>query len=586
MKHMAWGAVALLGAASLAGCYSYASDAVNNHNFNTVQATPNFSVVKVGDSDQVIVRLVNDNNNGATTSYTISNVGSGIAVHYVATYRPIYDAGSDTLVNTTDKNAQEYYIVGQALGRYSFKITPTSVNTGVSATVNVLVEPKTLFTALNKHTAAPGDTVTVTAPAGLVFSQASAVTFASGTPVTIVGRSADSSAITFIVGGNITGPASVTLVSQPTAPNVAPVTLATGDSLVTTPIPNPVPVTVSLTSADFGTPITVTLNGGLRFLRNSTVSVGQLPATLAQIIGPDSTSAIIFPAPGSNDSIAFTNIALSAYAPAPARKTAADTISAGAFASKGDKVLHVAAPANVPTTLSTATPGIGAPVTVALGGGFRFLNSSHIFVGGIEGGIQSVSADSSTATFVPMANGSGAVTFTNIAPSGAPKATIALPSDGKTITPTGPYAGPTDPNSSSPTAASTVTVTGTRSTVISDNGAPTTSCSAIYGSGATCRYYKYVSQSTSTSMSVNINWNASTTTDLALYIDNAANTGCAFGAADGAGPVAGNVGYAGPTVTCNFSATAKLAASTTYLLTVVNFGPANPAWYQVRISQP
>jgi len=81
MKQMTSGMLAFLGVLAVAGCYSYTGDAINNANYNEVQATPNFAVVRVGDSDQMIVRLVNAANNGAVTSYTVSGAGARIAVH-------------------------------------------------------------------------------------------------------------------------------------------------------------------------------------------------------------------------------------------------------------------------------------------------------------------------------------------------------------------------------------------------------------------------------------------------------------------------------------------------------------------------
>ena len=203
MKQMTSGMIAFCSVIALAGCYSYASEAINNANYNTVQATPQFAVVKVGDSDQMIVRLVNDANNGAVTSYTVSNVGAGIVVHYQDSYRPVFDAKLDTLVKTGDKNAQQYFIVGVTPGKWTFTVTPTSVNTGVSTTVTVVVNPASLGPALSKTTGAAGDTITITAPTGTVFSQTSAVSFPTGTSA-VVARSADSTTMKVVVSGGTT----------------------------------------------------------------------------------------------------------------------------------------------------------------------------------------------------------------------------------------------------------------------------------------------------------------------------------------------------------------------------------------------
>ncbi len=78
MKHMASGAIACIGVLALASCYSYNGAAINNSNYDQVQATPQSLFMKVGDSTQVLARLINDADNGAVTSYTVGSVGSGI----------------------------------------------------------------------------------------------------------------------------------------------------------------------------------------------------------------------------------------------------------------------------------------------------------------------------------------------------------------------------------------------------------------------------------------------------------------------------------------------------------------------------
>lgn len=502
MKHMAYGKAALLGVFALAGCYSYASEAINNGNYNTVQASPNFVVINVGDSDRVIARLINDNNNGAVTSYAVSGVGAGIRVDSSCTvpdlttaqqvaascngyYRPIFDASKDTLVPTGDKTAQQFFVLGLAVGQYTFTLTPTSVNTGVSRTVTVVVNPITLGPALSKTTGVAGDTIIVTAPSNTVFSQASVVTFANGL-LSIVGRSADSTTITFIAGPGISGPATVTLVGNKTNAAIPPVTLVTTNTLTT----------------------------------------------------PQVTVA--------------------------------------------------------PTTVSNAAPDIGVPVTVTMGGGLRFLNSSHIFIGGTEAGIVSLSADSATATVLPMAYSAGAITYTNIALSFLTAVSLSEPSDGKSITVSSTYGGPTDANADSPVTASTITLTGSRSTAVADGGvmvAPCVGLAGTFGATATCKYYKFTA--TAASMSGDLVWDAGTNADLGIYILGASGTTCLAAIADDFGLEPGNVGEhdanaSGP-FNCAFSANANLVAGAS-IVAIVNFdhggGAISPVWYEFRISQP
>ncbi len=572
MKQMTSGKLALVGVFALAGCYSYASEAINNANYNTVQATPQFAVMKVGDSDQLIMRLVNDANNGAVTSYTVSNVGAGVAVHYQTNYRPVFDSKLDTLVATGDKTAQQYFIVGLAVGTYSFTVTPTSVNTGISATVNVVVTPRDLGPAISKTSGAAGDTIVITAPTNTVFSQTSAVSFTTGV-VGIASRSADSTSIKIVVGGGVTGPATVTLVGNKLVPTVLPVTLSSTNSLVTTPQAQP---TLSASSAAAGATITLTAGANTFFSPTSVVSFGTGSISVTSRAA-DSSSISFLVGPGITGNASVTLVGL----------RSAKTLATNSLNSTN--ALTTTALTVAPTTLGSAAPALGTSTTVALGSGLRFLGNSHIFVGGAEAGIVSTSADSSTATIVPMTGSTGVVSYTNIALSFLTSVPLALPGD-QSMTVGSVYSGPTDANATSATTASTITLTGARSTLISDGGALSTACpaslAAAFG-GSSCRYYKItLAAGTATAR---IKWNAGAVSDLGLFLVNAAGTTCVATLADNNGQVAGSTGdNSAQPLNCAESANLSITAGT-YILTVVEFNygvVVVPAWYQFIISQP
>lgn len=354
MKHMASGTIAFIGVLALAGCYSYNGEAINNSNYNTVQATPNFLVLKVGDSTQVIARLVNDNNNGAITDYTVGSVGAGILVHENPNYRPVFDATKDTLVPTGAKSAEQFYVVGTAVGRYTFTLTPTLVNTGISGTITAIVTPITLGAALNRTSANAGDTVIVTAPAGTVFSQTSAISFTAGSAPAIVARSADSTKITFLAAPGDSGVLTVTKVGTIAAPSLAPVSLTTSNGFTTpTPSPTVAPTTLSTSTPAIGTvtaPFTVTLGGGLRFTSTSTVLIGTTP-TIILSRSADSSSAVVVPFGGvAGGLVSYTNIVLSFLNTVP-------------LALNGDKSVTYALAADPATLLQATAPTIVIPAS-------------------------------------------------------------------------------------------------------------------------------------------------------------------------------------------------------------------------------
>jgi hypothetical protein len=502
--------IACIGVLVMAGCYSDPSAGINNSNYNLVQATPNFMVLRVGDSTQVIARLVNSADNGAITSYTVGSVGAGILVHYQVNYRPIYDATRDTLVPTTDKDAQQYYVVGAAVGKYSFTLTPTSVNTGISSTVTVTVTPLNLAAALNKTTANPGDTVTVTAPTGTVFSQTSAITFATGT-IAIVSRSADSTQIAFVVSGGVTGPATVTKVGVIASPTIAGVTLVTTNSLTT---PAPVGPTLSVTTAAAGATVTLTAapNG---FFSTTSVVTFTTGSISTPVRSADSTVLTFLVGPGITGPATVTNMGLKSAPTLP-------LITETSTNSLVTTALTVA-----PTTVSNATPNIAVTITVALSGGLRYLANSHVFIGGVEAGIQSVSADSSTATVMPALSatggpGSGLITYTNIALSFLNTVPLSVPGNAS-VTVAATYGGGLDPNAGSITTASTLTLPPSgRSFVFYDSGpyVTSTACPTTIADG--CRLYKIVLTGTGT-FDVDLRWQGCA--DMGLYTLNSGGTG-------------------------------------------------------------
>lgn len=492
MKHMASGTIAFIGVLALAGCYSYNGEAINNDNYKTVQGTPNFLVVKVGDSTQVIARLVNDNNNGAITDYTVGSVGAGILVHQNLNYRPVFNPALDTLEPTGPKTAQQYFVVGTAVGRYTFTLTPTMVNTGISGTITAIVTPRDLGAGLNRTTAAPGDTVIITAPAGTVFgltgTNASVVTFTTGT-VAVIARAADSTTITIVIGGGVTGPATITKVGTKVAPSLAPVTILTTNTLTTPPQAQP---TLAPTTGPAGTLITLTAPANNVFLSNSAVTF-PTGAISAVTRSADSTRLTFLAGPGVTGVATVTNVALVSAPTLPATtQTSTNTLTT--------PTLTVA-----PTTVSSAAPGIGSTITVALGGGLRFLGTSKLFIGGTEAGIQSVSADSSTATVMPMVGSTGNITYTNIALSFLNSVPLALPGD-KTVTVGAAFTGVAFAGTGAIATAPVIAPPPAgRSFVYADATGYVASapCAAVGGDG--CRFYSFTTSAVAT-WAVEMRW--------------------------------------------------------------------------------
>ena len=566
MKHMASGTIAFIGVLALAGCYSYTGEAINNSNYNTVQATPNFVKVKVGDSTEVIARLVNDNNNGAITSYTVGGGGAGILVHNNANYRPVFDSKLDTLVQSGDKTAQQYFVVGSAVGRYTFTLTPTAVNTGISGTVTVVVTPLNLGAALSRTTAATGDTIILTAPAGTKFSQASAVSFATGSSA-IVARAADSSTITLVVGMGVTGPATVTKVGVTAVPNADLATLVTTNSLTT-----PVATLGALSESVGNIGDVLTINAPLGTVFSQTSALSFTTGTAAVLSrAADSTSIRFSVGAGVSGPLTVTKVGV----------RNGPTVPVVSLTSSNSLTTTAA----VPTTVSTTTPAIGTvttPFTVTLGGGLRFIPTSTVRIGTTPTIIISTSADSSSVVVIPFGGVTGGVvTFANIVPGANNTIIVGGPGD-KSVT----LALVTDPLSNALATAPTITPAASGSFIVISGTGPFTNpsqCAGVSGDG--CQLFKVV-LATPGVFDIALVWQGGS--DNAIYRLNSAGGGATSGGTTGDCD-AGGQGASGQPERC----TMTLAAGT-YYFTFQFFGtgsgyPASantvpPAWYQFKVT--
>lgn len=535
-----------------------------------ITASPLSAFISAGDSVAILVRLVNDRDQAIPTEFTVASVGPALIVSYDADYRPDYTQG-DTLIAPKFKTQQRYFAKGAANGKSTFTLS----SGGFSTTVTVVVQPKNLGLALNKTTGLTyGDTVTITAPAGLKFTPTSAVTFTTG-PSSIASRSADSTSIKVVLGPGTGGVATVTNVLLDYAPTLALRTLATTNAVATTPTLTSIGAALSATTGlSAGSVVTITAPAGLVFSQTSAVSF----PTGAIAIGSrsaDSTSINVVIGPGTSGPATITKVGI-VKAPNVGTFTVTTTNS----------IVLVPAVTVAPSTVSNLTPAIGVPITVTLGSSLRFLGTSKVFIGGREAGLQSVSADSSTATVMPMMGSSGTITYTNIALSFLASVALTVPGD-KSITVGATYGGGSDANAGTIATASTIVLPPVgRSFIFSDAGPFTTSapCATGPGSGDGCRLYKFVLTGAAT-YDLEFRWQGGS--DLGLYrLDSTGGSASSQGGCDNGGQGAG-----GQPELCTVTA---LPAGT-YFFAVAFYGTASgypasantvpPAFYQFRVSR-
>ena len=271
------------------------------------------------------------------------------------------------------------------------------------------------------------------------------------------------------------------------------------------------------------------------------------------------------------------------------------------------------------------------PFTITLGNSLRWIANSQVFIGtdtaAIEAGIQSISADSLTATIMPMMGSNGVINMTGLALSAAVTACNTLAANCAAavsgVSAVGPayftgvtasnyavgttYGGPTDATATATATATRYGPAGSfpvfRSFIISDAGAfaPGGNCTTVVtvGSGAaavtatrfsgqvfgtkpsiSCRFYRMDLPTASTALTGELRWSSSTPTDLGLYTLSATFSATAAGSAVADLSNANQAG--GPEV----NQQAAVAKANGWYLVVVNFKPTDPAFFQFRIHQP
>jgi len=162
------GAAMVLGATACAEDYSIDFGGAPS----AVQASPEVMFLASGASKELLVRLVNERNQGTPASFTLANVGAGLTVTYDDKYRPEWTSVNPVLAAPLVKEQQRYTVSANLPtgGERTFQLT----SGGLAGTVKVYVTP----TAIGL-TGGPGglmEVVTLTAP-GFLFRPNLAINF-------------------------------------------------------------------------------------------------------------------------------------------------------------------------------------------------------------------------------------------------------------------------------------------------------------------------------------------------------------------------------------------------------------------------
>ena len=413
----------IFGALAVLAC---SGDPTGNESTPTViQVNPDPVFVTQGDSQPVIVQVLDEDGNVLQAEVTTSNVGSGITVRPDPTYQQV------TTGNPINRGAR-FFVSGVTLAHSSFTVN----SLGLTQEVEVTSVPGELDAEITDSLPDLGDTVSITAPAGTFFTDSSVLTFNGAEPVV---TALDATTITFIPFANIDGPASVSNVGVESNADVV-FALTTPFRVKTDSIVD-LGTNVSNAAPALGDPISLTLPAGLRVipesLHQSGVGADTLPRGLSiagvgvqprDITVSADSGTITFVPPPSADSVVVVPGVI------PQRLA---TCCGGApnYPLTLPTSAKIVTPVidSIPATLSSSTPAANEEVTLTVtDASFTLDPAATVAIGAAPATIIGRTANS--LTFVPTpgtAPAEGAVTVAGVQEDDVD---VTLPSQGGLMT--------------------------------------------------------------------------------------------------------------------------------------------------------
>jgi hypothetical protein len=196
MNRVTRGTVVLAAAMVVMSCTGDPTSDLRNGADHLV-ATPSAIFLTSGESNSVVVEVVDKQGNFLESSFNLTSVDVGLDVAEDPTFLNVYD-NKGNLVQPSKLTQMRYLIDATAgAGDLSFEVSAG----GKSITIPVRVLPISLPVTFSNATPAPSEEVTVTAAAGYSFAQTAVLTHGDATSTDtafIVSRAADGSSITFI----------------------------------------------------------------------------------------------------------------------------------------------------------------------------------------------------------------------------------------------------------------------------------------------------------------------------------------------------------------------------------------------------
>lgn len=305
MKRILRGAV-LLAVTAVIGACGTEPDQVKDGTVTRIVANPTTVLVAQGDSEAVLLRLVDQQGTALIAPITITTVGDGISVRPDSGFRPIFTTGDSLVFNMKSTELRVFVRASDAadqLKPWSFSVT----SGGLTTEIPVVIFPKNeQAIAISNLTPALAEQITLTPNIGLLLTDSTKVSFAGGPAPRIVSIAPDGSSMVIVVGPNSVGPAVFSNVTVPY--NHALNFTLSSEAVVTGVKVDTFFVTASTTTPASNVPVTITLSGNTPAELFKIDSSGSSFANASQgavllNVSADSTSAQILPEPLADDQL-------------------------------------------------------------------------------------------------------------------------------------------------------------------------------------------------------------------------------------------------------------------------------------------
>ena len=370
---------------------------------SAIVATPTTVFIDVGETKPVIASLQDNQGNQISADYEITDVGPGITVVQDTAFQ-------HTNAGVSIENSVRFQVTATAIANSQFTINAG----GLSQVVPVRVTPSTVEIGISNPTPVLGDTITITAPAGALFTDSSIVTFAGGPEGDIVSMSADRTQLVVVPGPNVVGAVSVahTTVSYNEALDFTITSIGTITGQEITDLEG---ATLSNQTPILGETVTLTLPAGIRVL-----PVAALPPT--SIGAPDTigvladSGLLVQGATNPRDVVVTPDSSVITFVPAP---NSDSTVTVRGVVHQNlpqfpmilSTTLKVTTPTvdTFPSSVSTTTPAVNVPVVLTSTDPNYTIVDPAVVAVGLDSNSFVTAQTASTITFLPMPGSTGAL---------------------------------------------------------------------------------------------------------------------------------------------------------------------------------